>query len=67
MARPKKEGTLDKPIMVRVNPSVHERLAKVAEADQRTVAMTVRRAIDKGLPLLEEEISQRGAAEAAQD
>ncbi len=59
MARPKKEGALDKPIMVRVDPDVYERLVKVAEADERTVATTVRRAIDRGLPALEEELALR--------
>ena len=59
MARPKKEGTLDKPIMVRVDPDVYARLAKIAEIDERSVATTVRRAIDRGLPLLEEELEQR--------
>jgi len=59
MARPKKEGALDKPIMVRVDPDVYSRLAKLAEIDERSVATTVRRAIDRGLPLLEEEMEQR--------
>ncbi len=45
--------------MVRVDPDVYERLVKIAEADERTVATTVRRAIDRGLPALEEELALR--------
>jgi len=58
MARPKKEGTLDKPIMVRVDPDVHQRLLKIAQADERTLANTVRRVIDRGLPVMEDELTR---------
>ncbi len=58
MARPKKEGALDKPIMVRVDPDVHQRLMKIAQADERTLANTVRRVIDRGLPVMEEELAR---------
>ncbi len=60
MGRPKKERALDKAIMVRVEPDIYARIARLTEADDRTVAYIARRAMEKGLPLLEQEMAERG-------
>ncbi len=64
MGRPKKEKALDKPIMVRVEPDFYARIARLTEVDDRTVAYIARRAMERGLPLLEQEMAERGKVQA---
>jgi len=64
MGRPKKERALDKAIMVRVEPDIYERITRLTKADDRTVAYIARRAMEMGLPLLEQELTERGKVQA---
>ncbi len=50
--------------MVRVEPDIYERITRLTKADDRTVAYIARRAMEAGLPLLEQEMAERGKVQA---
>ncbi len=57
--RREQEGTrLEKPVLVRLDPQMYERVERVAAADDRKVAAMIRRMLDYALPHFEESVIQ---------
>ncbi len=55
--RREQEGRLlEKPVLVRLDPQLYDRIVRVADADDRKVAAMVRRMIDYALPHFEEKL-----------
>jgi len=60
---PKGKAT-DQQVVVRAGLDFYERITRLTKADDRTVAYIARRAIEMGLPLLEQDMAERGKVQA---
>ena len=57
--RREQEGKkLEKSVLVRLDPQLYERIAQVADADDRKVAAMVRRMIEYAVPHFEERVTR---------
>lgn len=56
-----------KALRFRVDDDTYARLVRIAELDEREMPDVVRRALHRGLPLLEREIAERVTREASDE